>query len=294
MKCSLCGSHSLEIVYDGPIRSSGASAWRHAAGFTVRQCAQCGLSHLWPRPENLAGFYSSTEYYQTRFGSIDIEAQRAKLWPEQVRWLSEIGLGVFLGRIVADFGCGPGIFLDLIQGHTATTIGVESALHFASILDAGAHRHVADAAALEEATVDVAVSFDTLEHVPDPTSFLSQMHKCLKPGGRAFVGVPNDRDFLKDICKAYLPFFYHTSHLHYFTKETLTALLEHVGFAVDSVRFVHKYNMMNMVKWLSEGKPTGNDHSRQIFDRHFEDAFRSHVERQGAASHLLVAAYKQN
>src|SRR5205085_9267331 len=40
---------------------------------------------------------------------------------------------------------------------------------------------------LPSASIDVVVSFDVLEHISNPVAMLSELHRVLVPGGRAFV-----------------------------------------------------------------------------------------------------------
>lgn len=47
-------------------------------------------------------------------------------------------------------------------------------------------------AAFEDSSVDVVVSFETLEHVASPTALLAEFRRVLRPGGRIVVSVPND------------------------------------------------------------------------------------------------------
>lgn len=42
----------------------------------------------------------------------------------------------------------------------------------------------------EDASFDGLVSFQVLEHVPDPSFSMREMHRVLKPGGLAFITVP--------------------------------------------------------------------------------------------------------
>ncbi len=44
---------------------------------------------------------------------------------------------------------------------------------------------------IPDASVDVIVSFETLEHLPEPTAFLARASHILRPGGRLIVSVPN-------------------------------------------------------------------------------------------------------
>jgi SAM-dependent methyltransferase len=41
-----------------------------------------------------------------------------------------------------------------------------------------------------DASVDLVLSTETLEHVPEPLVFLSEAYRCLKPGGRLLLTVP--------------------------------------------------------------------------------------------------------
>ena len=43
---------------------------------------------------------------------------------------------------------------------------------------------------LSDESVDVVLSTETLEHVPDPPRFLAEAFRCLKPGGRVLLTVP--------------------------------------------------------------------------------------------------------
>jgi len=43
-----------------------------------------------------------------------------------------------------------------------------------------------------DASFDVVISFETLEHVEDPKGLLKEFHRLLTPGGRVIVSVPND------------------------------------------------------------------------------------------------------
>jgi ubiquinone/menaquinone biosynthesis C-methylase UbiE len=44
---------------------------------------------------------------------------------------------------------------------------------------------------LESSSVDTVVSFETIEHVPDPKKAIQEVYRVLKPGGRFFLTTPN-------------------------------------------------------------------------------------------------------
>lgn len=99
--------------------------------------------------------------------------------------------------VIVDVGCSTGYLLeDLCAAYPrATLVGVD--LVAAGLLKA--HRNVpaarllqADACALplEDASVDLAVSANLLEHVPDDRGALSELRRVLRPGARAVLVVP--------------------------------------------------------------------------------------------------------
>ncbi len=105
------------------------------------------------------------------------------------------------GKRVLDITCGSGYgsqFMAL-QG-ASEVVGVDidkSAIEYArklhqhqlvSYLQADAH----SVPQLEDASFDVIVSFETIEHLERPRDFLLELRRLLKPGGQLFLSCPND------------------------------------------------------------------------------------------------------
>lgn len=289
-RCRLCGSPELTLVYTGPIRVGGTDSGQ-IDGFSVFGCANCGIEFLDPFPSDTKAYYSSQKYWEDHHGPVDIPKLQAKLGPEQQRWFEEIGPANLRGKRLADFGCGMGLFLDFCKQVAKETIGVDPAGHFEKHVVSQGHRFVQNSADLKSDSVDVVVSFDTLEHVPETKPFLTEIHRVLSNGGLVYLGVPNQGDFLKRLVPDYLPFFYHYSHLYYFSPPALQYALRECGFINVQISFVHKYDLMNMIVWARDKKGIGTKGS-EIFDRFSEESFRNNLERQGIASHILVKAIK--
>jgi len=110
---------------------------------------------------------------------------------------------------------------------------------------------------------DTAVSFEVLEHVPNPRIFLEKINKSLKPGGKIHLEVPNHNDVLLSCYSkktTYEDFFYHKAHIHYFTEASLSELLSMCGFR-GSVSSFLMYPFFNHVYWHFNKSPqlTGTD-----------------------------------
>ncbi len=288
--CRLCGSSRVSKVYDGPIRAGGADSGT-VDGYRVLGCAECGVEFLDPFPTDIEAYYQGELYWVDHHGPVDVAKLQAKHRPEQNRWFAEVDLDNLRGKRLGDFGCGIGIFLDMAKGIAEETVGVDLAEHFKAHLEASGHRFAHGVQDLKPNSLDVVVSFDTLEHVPGTKTLLNDIYGVLQQGGQLFIGVPNQRDFLKKLVPDYLPFFYHLSHLYYFNEEALRLALKDAGFRDINASFVHKYDLMNMVVWARDRKGIGTKGS-EVFDGQAEGSFRNNLERQGIASHLLMKAVK--
>jgi SAM-dependent methyltransferase len=128
------------------------------------------------------------------------------------------------GLAVLDVASGAGFGLDMLGQAGARPIGVD---YDAATLCDVHHQHPrarllrADATRLPlgDAVVDLAVSFETIEHVQDAQALVDEIRRVLKPGGRLVLSTPN---------RAFGPPERHTNnpfHIREFTSDELRALL---------------------------------------------------------------------
>jgi SAM-dependent methyltransferase len=80
-------------------------------------------------------------------------------------------------------------------------------------------------------TFDVVTSFNCLEHVGDPSAFLSGIRSVLRPGGRAFLVLPA----VERALAVGDPGIFVHEHLSYFTEAALQGLFEASGLAIRSI-----------------------------------------------------------
>jgi len=81
---------------------------------------------------------------------------------------------------------------------------------------------------LPAGTYDTGISFETIEHVPQPERLLQRFGKLLRPGGRFICSTPNQAVMPFD--KTIFPF-----HLQHFTEAQMRKMLDVAGFQVDEV-----------------------------------------------------------
>ena len=102
------------------------------------------------------------------------------------------------GKRVLDIACGEGYGSAALQKAGASSvIGIDVSeavcIHARSKYGIDARQGSADKIPLGEGSVDVIISFETIEHVPDPSRFLDECFRVLLPGGMLIISTPNKK-----------------------------------------------------------------------------------------------------
>ena len=131
------------------------------------------------------------------------------------------------GKRVLDIACGEGYGSDLLAGAAAAVVGVDidelSIAHARSTYVRPNLRFLrGDAIAIPigDATIDVVVSFETIEHLTDHRQMMLEIKRVLGPGGVLVLSSPDRREY-SDV-----PRFSNPYHLRELYLSELRALLE--------------------------------------------------------------------
>lgn len=183
------------------------------------------------------------------------DPQLAARYEARARTYAEFGNGAVAARArellppegsVLDLGCASGGLLALLRPHAGHLAGLEPS---ASAAQAAAR--VADVVvrgALEDpdlpfapATFDLVVLADVLEHLVDPAAALRRAAGWARPGGAILVSVPNVAHWQARLTLARGRWpaersgTFDATHLRWFTRDSLVALLAEVGLVDVSV-----------------------------------------------------------
>ena len=80
---------------------------------------------------------------------------------------------------------------------------------------------------------DGAILHSYLEHEVDPNRVLSGLHRCVKPGGKVFVRVPNYGSFNRRVVGKKWCGFRHPDHVNYFEIESMSKIAAKNGFSIE-------------------------------------------------------------
>jgi 2-polyprenyl-3-methyl-5-hydroxy-6-metoxy-1,4-benzoquinol methylase len=265
-----------------------------AASFDVLRCGSCGSDRLDPIAMT-EDAYVTGEYRETVDGAATAAAYYENHDVELASKLALVGsLGV-RGRTVGDIGCGAGTFLDLDGGLAERTIGIEPQADFRDVLTARGHTAYAsarEASAAEPASMDIAFSFQTIEHVIDPVGLLTDAAACMKPGAELHVTTPNRDDVLMQLGgERYRQFFYRAAHVWYFDAPSLQETARRAGLSVRAITTPYRFDLSNFAVWLRDGRPSGLGRLPQLAGAS-DAAFRAHVEGAGMGDILYAVLVK--
>lgn len=159
-----------------------------------------------------------------------------------------------------EIGCSAGMFLYHVKDKLKEVVGIDfdiNATRYASsICECEVYTEELGNTPLEENSFDIICAFQVLEHVKLPFNFLSQIKKYLKNDGVLYIEVPNLHDVLVSTYNLphHYQFFFHSAHLYYFSKRSLTKLFNKVGF-VGEFFYTQDYNIVNHFNWLLNDRP---------------------------------------
>ena len=249
MKCRVCKSKCFSeplLVYKGlPASAQGFPELDDlendsGADLSLFQCSVCGLVQLSGKP---------VPYYKQVIRAASFSDEMKKFRSEQfAMWIDRYNLK---GKSVLEVGCGRGEYLSIVnQTDVSLAHGVEYSQDFVdsclkselSVTKGFFGDHNFD---LPRKKFDGFLCLNFMEHWPDPNKSLSHLKNTLDQGAIGMIEVPNFNMILRD--GLYSEFI--ADHLLYFTKDTLTFMLNYNGFEVVEVSEVwHDYILSAIVK----------------------------------------------
>ena len=196
----------------------------------IVQCTSCGMVSSVPAIEQ-------DEILQTYAEVVDHEYLAEEHGRRELfGWvLDSLGGYAVAGRQLLEIGSNVGLFLDVARERGWDAVGYEPsewAVRF------GKERFGVDLrrGALEEldvapGSVDSVVMLDVLEHLVDPLGSLRRLGGVLAPDGLLTLSTVNVSSLHARVRKDSWPWLIRP-HLHYFSPETLHAMLQAAGFRV--------------------------------------------------------------
>ncbi|MFH1846509.1 MAG: methyltransferase domain-containing protein [Candidatus Omnitrophota bacterium] len=241
VKCNLCGSDRYIVVYKTYIGDITASAddyriTEHLPDLRVRlvRCLKCGLIYTNPR----ISMQHLRHVYIQMVDTVYVEEEKGRRMSSRVvlKTLRKLRKS---GKLL-DVGCAVGFLLSEAKKEGWDVYGIE--------LSEWASGYAKDKLGLDnvfQGTLkdakypdnffDVVVLKDTIEHLPDPMEILIEARRILKPDGILCVNTPDIDSLASKVLKARW-WGIKQAHLYYFSRRTLTKMLNASGFMPVLIR----------------------------------------------------------
>ena len=191
-------------------------------------------------------FTEQTEY-DRRWRFEEYSAKYSGYTPFFLRFMAEQVSRLKLGHAprTLDLGCGNGFFSGNLASLGCEVTGIDlspEAVDLARNRYPGvsfATHDLTQPLPLEDSTIDLAWCSEVLEHLFSPLGIAWEIRRVLKPGGVFLCTVPY-HGLIKNIGIALFAFERHYDptypHLRFFTRKSLSGIVEQAGLSVESVR----------------------------------------------------------
>jgi 2-polyprenyl-3-methyl-5-hydroxy-6-metoxy-1,4-benzoquinol methylase len=246
--CDLCGSDRYKVRFPSTLGDGAGgdlSAYRcTSSGYgqhhTIVECLSCGLVYANPRYDSgeMLARYEAVEdplYIEERQG-------RVLTFERHLRPLEKI-VPPGDGRRLLDVGCYTGVFIEIADQHGWDAWGVEPSQWAAAHARSTGLQVVEGTMAtadFEDATFDVITMWDVIEHLEQPSAEVGQAFRLLKPGG-VLVAHTMDLDSLFARLMGRRWPWLMEMHIYFFTRRTLSKLVEKAGFRVITIKPQGRY-----------------------------------------------------
>ena len=153
------------------------------------------------------------------------------------------------GKKFIEVGCGQGEFLKVLSEFPVEVHGIEHDPHLVELaraqgLDVTEGFTETEDTRFAGGLYDVFLSFNFLEHQPDPGTMLQAIYRNLEDDAMGLITVPSF-EYIMDHNSYYELI---RDHLAYYTFETLTTLLERNGFQVEECEVINRDTLSVIVK----------------------------------------------
>jgi 2-polyprenyl-3-methyl-5-hydroxy-6-metoxy-1,4-benzoquinol methylase len=235
--CKIC-SNKIEQecvifqIHDAPVSAQNLPTINqyllktHKSPLELFQCSYCGHYQLCSEP---------VSYWREVITAAGLSPMMRAFRRKQFsHWIKNYNLE---NKEIVEFGCGEGLLLDILSECKTFSVGIEAGRELATKGQQKGRNiikgHLLDNEGLAS-NVGAFICINHLEHIPLPLDFMRQIKACCIEGAIGILEVPN---FEKDIAenKSYNLI---RDHLSYFTKRTLSLIIQLAGFEILSLKEV--------------------------------------------------------
>lgn len=235
VKCNICGADYFTVLFE----EGKAQVHR------IVKCNGCGFIYANPQTDNV----SDVEKDHLKSNNNDNTATDFEQFnPENHQYLKKQFLQLRDYSSILDFtdhkekgtmveiGSYAGVFLNEARKRGWNVIGIEPleipSLYAEEKFGIRVIRKYFEQADIEADSIDVIVACHVIEHVPDPSAFVEKAHEFLKNDGYLILETPAYDSMMFKLLRHRERSVRCDGHIYFFTRKSLTRLVEDHGFKV--------------------------------------------------------------
>ena len=199
----------------------------------------------------------------------------------------------YIGKKIADVGCGYGDFLCATRDYTTDAVGFELQENCVRDLNEKGIRCFKSLNNIPNKSIDTFFLFHSFEHLPEPLNTLTEIRSKLSGSGKVVIEVPQANDFLISLLgqKSFIDFTLWSQHLILHTRASLKSFLEHSGYKNISIKGVQRYPISNHMYWMTNNKPGGHRSNLSLLETpDLNQAYAAALAAADATDTLLAIA----
>ncbi|MGB3512311.1 MAG: class I SAM-dependent methyltransferase [Microcoleaceae cyanobacterium] len=232
VKCNLCGSDNYTTLY-----KSGEAQINQ-----IVKCNCCGLMYSNPRQqledcESIENYDPEWILNHLHLPDLQQRIEKERLQVKDYENTKSILNQLYPNRgQVIEVGSGFGYLLKFFQEDGWETIGVEPNVALCRYAESENHIDtvptILEKANISSSSANLILMMHVIEHVPEPLATLQEVYRILKPGGTFVLETPCYDTFLFKLLGKRERSLSCDGHIYFFTTETLTKMVNQVGFNV--------------------------------------------------------------
>ena len=224
--CPLCGSRAYSIHVD-------------FEKIPVFQCLNCLFiysSQIMP-PKILSDYYAENFGGTRQMQGQRVNARVNSIIFDRLMNAKDHREMKFNGSALLDVGTGYGFFLDAVRrNYRMRVTGVELSTVEANFGKANLALDIRNTALTEArlvpASYDVVTAFEVIEHIENPSAFVTELLMYVKPGGLLLIATDNFESAVVRFLGRNFPKWIPHTHVSHFSPETLTRVMKEKGLHI--------------------------------------------------------------
>jgi 2-polyprenyl-3-methyl-5-hydroxy-6-metoxy-1,4-benzoquinol methylase len=239
VNCNLCGRDDWRVRFQATVKKTKRPASEemrctsaaYGNHLQIVQCQHCGHVYANPRWEADELLHAYAEVKDETY--VAERPGRKRTFARHLRSLERLA-GPPNGRLLLDVGAYTGVFVETALENGWRAMGIEPSHWAAGIAQEEGLpviQGTLDSPELKDWRFDVITMWDVIEHLDDPSAELDKSFNLLVPGGLLAVHTMDLDSLVARLMGERWPWLM-GMHIQYFSRRTLTKILEKSGFEV--------------------------------------------------------------